>query len=121
MGYWSNNGPEVLLLTSEVILSQTGAAIAERIIAVLQSFEVNPQDSIFSLTTDNCSAILGEREGAHAILEQQIGRSIVMVGCDLHVLNRVVVNAISKSIGKKPEDKNVPHAQHCAFKVNMTS
>ena len=117
VAYWNNCGPETLLLTSDIILSQTGAAMAEQLINTLESYEVDAKEALFSLTTDNCSAILGENEGAHAILQQRLGKPIVMVGCDLHILSRVLVNSINSSIGKKPDDRNAPHAQHCAFKV----
>ena len=73
VAYWNNCGPETLLLTSDIILSQTGAAMVEQLINTLESYEVDAKEALFSLTTENCSAILGENEGAHAILQQRLG------------------------------------------------
>jgi hypothetical protein len=72
--------------------------------------------NILSLTVDSCSTNLGALTGLAVLLAEKMERLIVVVGCDLHVLQFMLANGIGASFGRAATSEDA-HSIDTVYKL----
>lgn len=87
------------LLDIHPIVASDAASEAAAIKSTLDSLKI-PSQNVSSITLDNCSTNMGAIGGMAVLFACLLGRTLVTIGCDLHILNIQLQTSIVVAFGK---------------------
>jgi len=103
------------MLSCATVPAGDASSIAAAVLGTVE--QNNVREKVTTLTVDNCSANLGMTTGMAVLLAALLGHALVVVGCDLHVLQVMLVNGIAAAFGKGEILSNEIHPTQTIFKM----
>lgn len=104
------------MLDIKVVPTGDAATQAAAIVASLTHFGVS-SDQLASITLDNCATNLGCSGGVGVLLATALDIQLIVVGCDMHVLNILLINALAAAFGKGEALSEDIHVLQTVFKI----
>jgi len=116
--FWQEMGPVSRTVAVLPVVAPTGIAMKEKLELVMQQFGICP-NSVYSVVADHARTIHGCWSGAVRLFEEFLRHPLVVATCDLHLLNKGLVDSILAAFGKHELHK--PHCVQLAYMISCKS